>query len=250
LSLAELLTAEEVASYLRVAPNTVYRWLRSGKLAGIKIGKEWRISRPELDAFLTNRAVSSPHRTLEALLLQELLPPEHIMVMSNDPEEIYDLQAKFLRVGYEAGYPLFIGLWWQSPVVFREKLIEAGLPYDQLVADGRLTTENFTEAYAAGGADRVISLWTAQAQAALGQTLWGTGSHCLSDWDDNLDALIDFETELHKAFHDLPVVALCPCVLDQVNQPGFEALMRLMEHHSSALFPTDENPVLMKVVAQ
>lgn len=249
MSLAELLTAEEVATYLRVAPNTVYRWLRSGKLAGIKIGKEWRISRLELDAFLTNRAVSAPHRTLEALLLQELTPPEHIMVMSNDPEEIYDLQAKFLRVGFEAGYPLFIGLWWQSPLVFRDKLIEAGLPYDELLANGRLTTRDFTEAYAEGGAEKVIDIWVAQAQAAAGQKLWGTGSHCLSDWQGNQDALIDFETNLHKAFHDLPVVALCPCVLDQVDPPGFEALMRLMEHHSSALFPTDENPVLMKVVA-
>ncbi len=250
MSLSELLTVEEVASFLRVAPNTVYRWCRSGKLPGIKIGKEWRISRAELDAFLSDRAVGGSQRTLKGLLLQELTPPEHIMVMSNDPEEIYDLQVKFLKAGYEAGYPLFIGLWWQSELLFRDKLMAAGIPFDQLKAEGQLATADFTQAYLQGGNNRVIDIWVAQAQEAVGQTLWGTGSHRLSDWQNNQDALIDFETELHKAFHDLPVVALCPCVLNQVDQPGFEALMRLMEHHSSALFPSENNPVLMKAVAQ
>ena len=248
LNLAELLTVEEVADYLRVAPNTVYRWCRSGKLAGIKIGKEWRISRPNLDAFLANRVASLPQRPIESLLLQELNPPEHILVMSNDPDEIYDLQVKFLKTGFDAGYSLFIGLWWQSLAVFREKFMAAGMPFDALLNDGRLSTANFTEAYATDGPAGVIDIWIQEAQAAADQRLWGTGSHRLSDWQSNQDALIVFETELHKAFHDLPVVALCPCVLDEVDQPGFEALLRLVPHHSSALFPSGDAPVLMKVI--
>ena len=248
MELTELLTVEEISAYLRVAPNTVYRWCRSGKLRGIKIGKEWRISRPALDAFLADRAVSMPQRPLESLLLQELTPPEHILVMSNDPAEIYDLQVDFLKVGYQAGYNLFIGLWWQSEEIFQQKLRAAGLPVDELVANGRLAMADFTEAYARGGPDDVIAIWVEHALAAGGQKLWGTGSHALSDWQGNQDALIVFETELHKAFHSLPVVALCPCVLDQVDQPGFEALMRLVPHHSSALFPGSQDPVLMKVI--
>lgn len=248
MTLADLYTVEEVASYLRVAPNTVYRWCRGGKLSGSKIGKEWRISQGALDAFLSNREVVLPQRSLATLLLQELEPPEHILVMSHDPEEIYDLQVKFLKVGYQAGYPLFIGLWWQSREIFREKLLAADLPFDELVADGRLTTADFTAAYAAGGPTAVISIWRKQAEAAANNRLWGTGSHTLSDWQGNQEALVEFETDLHKAFHDLPVVALCPCVLDHVDQPGFEALMRLVRHHSSALFPNNEDPVLMKVI--
>ncbi len=247
MNFAELLTVEEVAAYLRVAPNTVYRWCRSGKLTGIKIGKEWRIAQTDLDSFLANRAMSIPQRPLESLLLQELNPPEHILVMSNSREDTYDLQVRFLQTGYDAGYSLFIGLWWQSEAVFREKLIAAGLPFDELMANGRLATADFTQAYAAGGPTAVIDIWARHAQAA-GQKLWGTGSHCLSDWQGNQDALIVFETELHKAFHNLPVVALCPCVLDQVDQPGFEALLRLVPHHSSAIFAGSQDPVLMKVI--
>lgn len=248
MTLAELYTVEEVAAYLRVAPNSVYRWCRSGKLGGNKIGKEWRISQTALDAFLSDGPVGLPQRPIEELLLQELTPPEHILVMSHHPEEIYDLQVKFLTIGYEAGYPLFIGLWWQSREIFREKLMAAGVPFDELIADGRLATADFTKAYAEGGPGAVISIWKQHAIAAADQRLWGTGSHTLTDWQGNQDALITFETELHRAFHDLPVVALCPCVLDHVDQSGFEALMRLVPHHSSALFPGNEDPVLMKVI--
>jgi excisionase family DNA binding protein len=248
LQLEELLTVEEVAAYLRVAPNTVYRWCRSGKLGGTKIGKEWRISQSALSAFLSDRAVELPERPLETLLLQELTPPEHILVMSDDPAEIYELQVKFLKTGYDAGYPLFIGLWWQQREVFREKLMAAGLPFDELVANGRLATADFTTAYTSGGPSAVINIWKEHALAAKDERLWGTGSHALSDWQGNQDALIIFETELHKAFHNLPVVALCPCVLDHVDRAGFEALMRLVPHHSSALFPNAADPVLMKVI--
>jgi excisionase family DNA binding protein len=248
LKFADLLTVEEVAAYLRVAPATVYRWCRNGRLRAIKIGKEWRIARGDLESFLAGRAVSLPHRPLESLLLEALRPPEHILVMSDSREQIYDLQVRFLRTGYEAGHPLFIGLWWQTTAVFREKLVAAGVPYDELLADGRLSTADFTRAYAEGGPEEVIAIWAGQAAAAGGETLWGTGSHSLSDWQGNQDALISFETELHKAFHDLPVVALCPCVLDQVDGPGFDALLRLVPHHSSALFAGEREAVLMKAI--
>lgn len=36
-------TVEETAHLLRVSPQAVLRLLRSGKAAGVKIGKEWRV---------------------------------------------------------------------------------------------------------------------------------------------------------------------------------------------------------------
>ena len=43
---------EEVATMLKVAYLTVYRWIRSGKLKAIKAGKQYRIERFELDRFM------------------------------------------------------------------------------------------------------------------------------------------------------------------------------------------------------
>ena len=36
----ELLTVQEVADFLRTTSTTIYRWLKNGKLQGVKIGKE------------------------------------------------------------------------------------------------------------------------------------------------------------------------------------------------------------------
>ncbi|RBP42207.1 helix-turn-helix domain-containing protein [Garciella nitratireducens] len=48
----EWLTVEEVADMLRLNTVTIYRWLRTNKLRGIKLGKEWRIKDSDLQEFL------------------------------------------------------------------------------------------------------------------------------------------------------------------------------------------------------
>lgn len=50
----KLFTAQQVADYLQVDFRTVYLWLRSGKLKGIKVGRVWRITQSALDEFLKN----------------------------------------------------------------------------------------------------------------------------------------------------------------------------------------------------
>ncbi len=48
----KLLTPTDVANRLQVNERTVTLWLRKGHLRGFKIGKEWRISPDDLQAFL------------------------------------------------------------------------------------------------------------------------------------------------------------------------------------------------------
>jgi excisionase family DNA binding protein len=43
---------EEVANMLKVAYLTVYRWVQAGKLKAVKAGKQYRIGKKDLDAFL------------------------------------------------------------------------------------------------------------------------------------------------------------------------------------------------------
>jgi excisionase family DNA binding protein len=246
MSTNELLTVEEVADFLRVAPNTVYRWCRGGKLIGIKIGKEWRITRTNLDNFLAERTGATEISSLEKLLYRRLSAPEHILVMTADRDQVYRLQAEFLQYGLQAGHPLFIGGWWQRPDDIRARLTAARLPVADLETAGKLIISDLSQAYAANGAQGVIQVWERQAAANGGQIFWGTGSHRLSDWHNRSQDLIYFESKLHEAFQRLPVVALCPCVLDRVNQPGFEALLKLTAHHSGALFMPNGEPVLMK----
>ncbi len=46
------LTPFDVAKHLQMNERTVTLWLRNGHLRGFKIGKEWRVSELDLDAFL------------------------------------------------------------------------------------------------------------------------------------------------------------------------------------------------------
>ena len=43
---------EEVSKMLKVAYLTVYRWIQAKKLPAIKAGKQYRISKSELDVFV------------------------------------------------------------------------------------------------------------------------------------------------------------------------------------------------------
>jgi len=50
-SLSKILTATELAKYLRVHPYTVKRLAREGKLPGFKIGGQWRFDQKQIEAF-------------------------------------------------------------------------------------------------------------------------------------------------------------------------------------------------------
>ncbi len=53
-----LLTVGEVASIMRVSNMTVYRLIKSGQLAAIRVGKNYRIRRSDIDRYLNERSVN------------------------------------------------------------------------------------------------------------------------------------------------------------------------------------------------
>ena len=48
----DILTPQEVAEYLQLTPDTVYRYIREGKLAASKLGRHYRIPKENVDLFL------------------------------------------------------------------------------------------------------------------------------------------------------------------------------------------------------
>jgi excisionase family DNA binding protein len=48
----EILTIEEVAAYLRLSPQTIYRWAQEKRIPAAKLGKEWRFRRSIIDQWL------------------------------------------------------------------------------------------------------------------------------------------------------------------------------------------------------
>ncbi len=52
-----LLTVGEVATMMRVSNMTVYRLIKSGQLAAIRVGKNYRLRRSDIEDYLAQRAV-------------------------------------------------------------------------------------------------------------------------------------------------------------------------------------------------
>jgi len=51
----KLLTPEEAAKRLAVSPETVKKWLRMGKLNGVKVSVLWRVREEDLEDFIQIR---------------------------------------------------------------------------------------------------------------------------------------------------------------------------------------------------
>ena len=48
----EILTVEELKSYLKIPKPTVYALAQSGRIPGVKIGKHWRFRRSDIDEWM------------------------------------------------------------------------------------------------------------------------------------------------------------------------------------------------------
>jgi len=54
--MGEYFTPQEVAGKLKVNIHTVYRWIREGRLAAVKVGDLWRIPESALTEFVKQKA--------------------------------------------------------------------------------------------------------------------------------------------------------------------------------------------------
>src|SRR5690242_12434981 len=54
------LTTEEVLAYLQVNLRTVYRLIKAGKIPAVRVGRQWRFRKRDIDAWLDSQRVSPP----------------------------------------------------------------------------------------------------------------------------------------------------------------------------------------------
>lgn len=56
----DLMTVEEVARYLRLKPQTIYKWAQEKRIPAVKLGKEWRFRKRILDEWLDRQILDRP----------------------------------------------------------------------------------------------------------------------------------------------------------------------------------------------
>src|SRR2546421_2651070 len=92
------LTTEEVLEYLQVNLRTVYRLIKAGKIPAVRVGRQWRFRKRDIDAWLesqrprTVRSQPSPQRAPAAADAR----PRVLVV--DDEASIRDLLAKTLAL--------------------------------------------------------------------------------------------------------------------------------------------------------
>lgn len=97
------LTTEEVLEYLQVNLRTVYRLIKAGKIPAVRVGRQWRFRKSDIDAWLDSqhtrpsRAASTPEPepAPESRPLSSARP--RILVV-DDEGSIRDLLAKTLAL--------------------------------------------------------------------------------------------------------------------------------------------------------
>jgi len=56
-----LMTIREIADYLRLSKVTVYKMTRQGKIPALKIGKQWRYNKSEIDSWVKQKSNNEHH---------------------------------------------------------------------------------------------------------------------------------------------------------------------------------------------
>ena len=122
------LTTEEVLEYLQVNLRTVYRLIKAGKIPAVRVGRQWRFRKRDIDAWLDSqrpRGSSRPAPVAPTRPASGTTRPRVLVV--DDEASIRDLLAKTLAL---AEYDVDVAPDGRSALE-RMRLY----PYDLLIAD-------------------------------------------------------------------------------------------------------------------
>src|SRR5712692_2163443 len=91
------LTTEEVLEYLQVNLRTIYRLIKAGKIPAVRVGRQWRFRKADIDLWLESQRPSSPDLSELAAPRPTLPPGRRARVLVVDDEaSIRDLLSKTL----------------------------------------------------------------------------------------------------------------------------------------------------------
>lgn len=82
----EIMTIEEVASYLRVSERTVYEWAQKGDLPGGKIGTTWRFKSADIEKWVNDR-LKGGEGSVSGGAASQVLTAERVLMMKGGSKE-------------------------------------------------------------------------------------------------------------------------------------------------------------------
>jgi excisionase family DNA binding protein len=94
------LTTEEVLEYLQVNLRTVYRLIKAGKIPAVRVGRQWRFRKRDIDAWLDSQRTQTPAMAgvNEPAAMPVSRTGRHHVLVVDDEASIRDLLAKTLAL--------------------------------------------------------------------------------------------------------------------------------------------------------
>ena len=118
------LTTEEVLEYLQVNLRTVYRLIKAGKIPAVRVGRQWRFRKRDIDAWLDTQRPRADRPPVPSMPTRSAR--QRVLVV-DDEASIRDLLSKTLAL---AEYDVDVAPDGRSALE-RMRLY----PYDLLIAD-------------------------------------------------------------------------------------------------------------------
>ena len=132
--MAELMTVQEVAEYLRVTEKTIYRLLGRGNISATKVGHQWRFDKASIDEWLSRSSVGAKatilvvddEEIIRALFKETLEELGHTVIVAETGSEGLELvkQQDFDLVFLDLKMPGMDG----AELFHQIKTIKPGLP--------------------------------------------------------------------------------------------------------------------------
>ena len=125
------LTTEEVLEYLQVNLRTVYRLIKAGKIPAVRVGRQWRFRKRDIDAWLdSQRPRGGTRAAVAAAPTRPSAATRPRVLVVDDEASIRDLLSKTLAL---AEYDVDVAADGRSALE-RMRMY----PYDLLIADLRM----------------------------------------------------------------------------------------------------------------
>jgi excisionase family DNA binding protein len=121
------LTTEEVLEYLQVNLRTVYRLIKAGKIPAVRVGRQWRFRKRDIDAWLESQRPRNLRPTPAAARVPAGISGRPRVLVVDDEDTIRDLLAKTLAL---AEYDVDLAPDGRNALE-RMRII----PYDLLITD-------------------------------------------------------------------------------------------------------------------
>ena len=92
------LTTEEVLEYLQVNLRTVYRLIKAGKIPAVRVGRQWRFRKRDIDAWLESQRPRNIRPVPTAARIPAPASARPRVLVVDDEASIRDLLAKTLAL--------------------------------------------------------------------------------------------------------------------------------------------------------